>query len=540
LGVSPEQWQDDGIVDRIWNSASVRLGSLPDEPEARRFLQGRLVLFAGVIAVISSTFFVLGFLAGPPGASGALGPLAHAAGVVIALSVWLVARRREVLAAGALTVLDGVLLIMACLAWTAMGLGLGGPIGLYTALLASLLTCLGRAIIVPTTVMRTLWTTGLALVPLPVGASLLDVTTLPVGFTASNLVVQSTLWVLSGLGVSVLASRVIYGLQEQVREAQQLGQYTLEQKIGQGGMGEVYRARHALLRRPTAVKLLSGADAAPATLQRFQQEVQLTSELSHPNTIVIYDYGHTPSGVFYYAMEYLDGLNLGELVRREGPLPPERVIHLLEQVCAALTEAHGVGLIHRDIKPENVVVGVRGGVPDFVKVLDFGLVKDIKARGEADLTAENSITGTPHYMAPEAILGRDVDARSDLYAVGCLGYVLLTGAPVFDGDSIVEICAAHLHQEPEAASKRRPGVPTDIQQVLRQCLAKDPAARPESARRLAALLTECEHAGRWTRERAEQWWGAHAASAERSRGVLADADTIAATIQVDMVRREAP
>jgi eukaryotic-like serine/threonine-protein kinase len=520
-----------------WNSAGARLGSVPDGPDARRFLQQRIALLAAIISLGSGAF-----LAGSLGthllvahAERSLGMVAHAAGTATLLVVWLVARRRRVLSARCLAGLDGTTVIAGCLAWSLMGWGLGGLHGATTGLMACMLTCLGRAILVPTTVFRTLWTSGLALAPVPVVAAFINP---HASYAGPPLSIDFAPWCAMALTICLAASRVVYGLQQKVREAEQLGQYTLEEKIGEGGMGQVYRARHALLRRPTAIKLLSNADASSTQLQRFEQEVQLTSKLAHPNTIVIYDYGHTPDGTFYYAMEYLDGMDLAALVRRDGPQPAERVIHLLIQVCAALAEAHGVGLIHRDIKPENIVVGVRGGVPDFVKVLDFGLVKEVSSGNGAGLTAENTITGTPHYMAPETILGRAVDARSDLYAVGCVGYALLTGRPVFDGASLMQVCAAHVHSEPERPSLLRADVPGDLEQVLLACLSKEPQARPSSAEQLADMLASCDHASLWTRERAREWWLAPPTE-ERASGEIEQAETLAAPLQVDMRERGA-
>jgi eukaryotic-like serine/threonine-protein kinase len=539
-GLDGHRWVGGSIgpaVATTWSSTGVRLGSVPDEPDARRFLQQRIALLAGIITAGSTVFLAVNLWTRLDGGLSLLGLgfTAHAAGTAIVLGVWLLARRRRVLTAPAIASLDGALVIAACVAWSVMGWGLTGLNGMFTGLIACMLTCLGRAVLVPTTLFRTLWTSSLALAPVPVVALFI----LPnAPYVGPPLPLGVAIWCALALTMSLTASRVVYGLQEKVREAQQLGQYTLEEKIGEGGMGQVFRARHALLRRPTAIKLLSKADASPAQLRRFEQEVQLTSKLAHPNTIVIYDYGHTPDGTFYYAMEYLDGMDLAALVRRDGPQPPERVIHLLTQVCAALSEAHRAGLIHRDIKPENIVVGVRGGVPDFVKVLDFGLVKEVSQGNGAGLTAENSITGTPHYMAPEAILGREVDARSDLYAVGCVGYALLTARPVFDGDSIMQVCAAHVHSEPERPSLVRAEVPGDLEAVLLACLSKDPQARPSSAEQLADMLASCEHASLWTRERAREWWLAPP-TAERASGELEQAETLAAPVQVDMRERGA-
>lgn len=260
---------------------------------------------------------------------------------------------------------------------------------------------------------------------------------------------SGALWCLTAVAVATLVSRIIYGLRRAVHEARRLGQYTLEEKIAEGGMGVVYRARHALLRRPTAIKLLPPEKAGATSLKRFEREVQLTSILTHPNTVAVYDYGHTPDGVFYYAMEFLDGVNLQDLVREEGRQPPNRVVHILRQMCGALAEAHSIGLIHRDVKPANVILCERGGIPDVAKVLDFGLVRDLQTAGEVGLTGEVAIAGTPLYLSPEAINAPErVDARSDLYAVGAVGYYLLTGHPVFEARTIVEICGHHLHTVP--------------------------------------------------------------------------------------------
>jgi serine/threonine-protein kinase len=250
-------------------------------------------------------------------------------------------------------------------------------------------------------------------------------------------------------------SWVIYGLRAEVREARRLGQYTLEQKLGEGGMGVVYRASHAMLRRPTAIKLLLPDRAGKEALTRFEREVRRTAMLTHPNTVTVFDYGRTADGVFYYAMELLEGASLAEIVEVDGPQPGERVIHLLEQAAGSLAEAHDAGLIHRDVKPGNILVVDRGGIADLVKVVDFGLVKDVgvRARGgptpEPALTLADTITGTPLYMAPETVTAPEtVDARTDLYALGAVGYWLLTGTHVFGGHSIIEVCGHHKHSCP--------------------------------------------------------------------------------------------
>jgi serine/threonine-protein kinase len=274
-------------------------------------------------------------------------------------------------------------------------------------------------------------------------------------------------------------------------------------------MGVVYRASHAMLRRPTAIKLLSPERTGTDALNRFEREVRRTAMLTHPNTVTVFDYGRTTDGVFYCAMELLDGATLEEIVDVDGRQPEERVIHLLDQAAGSLAEAHDAGLIHRDVKPSNIMVVDRAGIPDLVKVLDFGLVKDVgvKASGEAStetaLTMADSITGTPLYMAPEAVSAPEsVDARTDIYALGAVGYYLLTGAHVFGGRSVLEVVAHHLHSEPVPPSTRvGVAVSAELEAVILACLAKRPADRPASARALRERLAACAAAGRWTSAR---------------------------------------
>ena len=321
-----------------------------------------------------------------------------------------------------------------------------------------------------------------------------------------------------GIAVAMAAgfSQTTYGLRKAVRDIQRLGQYTLEKKLGEGGMGVVYRASHAMLRRPTAIKLLHPDRAGREALTRFEREVRRTAMLTHPNTVTVFDYGRTTDGVFYYAMELLEGASLDEIVEVDGPQPEERVIHLLEQAAASLAEAHDAGLIHRDVKPGNILVVDRGGISDLVKVVDFGLVKDVGTSAgatseEPALTMANAITGTPLYMAPETVTAPDtVDARTDLYALGAVGYWLVTGTHVFDGKSIREVCSHHLQSVPDPPSTRL-GTPVaaDLETVLLACLAKRPEDRPASAHVLRERLRACAAAGRWTNARAAQWWAAH-------------------------------
>ena len=291
-------------------------------------------------------------------------------------------------------------------------------------------------------------------------------------------------------------------------KARQLGQYTLDQEIGTGGFGTVYRGHHALMRRPVAVKLLDPLLANEHSIARFEREVQLTCALTHPNTIALYDYGRTPDDLFYYAMEYLEGLTLDKLVQDFGRQPEGRVVHILQQVCGSLAEAHAQGLVHRDIKPANIFLTQRGGIPDFVKVLDFGLVKARNLAGQVELTGATATLGTPLYMSPEAVKYPDqVDARADIYSLGCVGYYLLTGETVFAGLSIGEVLLQQVQSVPEKPSARLHGpVSADLEELLMSCLAKQPEERPASAETLAAALAKCATAAVWGREQAGEWW----------------------------------
>jgi hypothetical protein len=307
---------------------------------------------------------------------------------------------------------------------------------------------------------------------------------------------------------TVFVSRLRQMAQREALKARQLGQYALDEKIGQGAMGVVYRGHHAMLRRPTAIKLIDVDKTTDLSIARFEREVRLTSQLSHPNTISIYDFGRTPEGIFYYAMELLDGINLDRLVRSSGPLPEGRVIHLLTQLCGSLHEAHGLGLIHRDIKPANIMLCRLGGMYDVIKLLDFGLVKAVDAGAEASLTAANAITGTPLYMPPEAVMNTDaVDARSDLYSLGAVGYFLPTGKTVFTGASLMEICRKQVDAAPEPPSQRLGRtVDPDLEALILRCLAKRPSDRPAGAEELAEALWQCAAAGTWTTADARRWW----------------------------------
>ncbi|MFO0810340.1 MAG: serine/threonine-protein kinase [Gemmataceae bacterium] len=344
--------------------------------------------------------------------------------------------------------------------------------------------------------------------------------------------------VLMPLGCSVaatvsavaFASARIEGYRRQASEARRLGQYVLGERLGAGGMGEVYRAEHVLLRRPCAIKLIRPERASdPNALRRFEREVQATATLTHPNTVQVFDYGHTADGTFYYVMEYLPGLTLEEVVRRHGPLPPGRAVHFLRQVCAALGEAHARGLTHRDVKPGNVMVCERGGVHDVAKVLDFGLVRVPKEDpGGETLTREGTFAGTPAYMSPEQAGGQEsVDPRSDIYSVGALAYFLLTGQPPFPGRSAVKMMAAHLYEPPAALPA---GVPAGLAAGVMRCLAKDPAERwPDAASLDSALAGVTVEA--WAAHDAAEWWervGSAARGTDRRSAATSEAEPSAA------------
>jgi serine/threonine-protein kinase len=307
------------------------------------------------------------------------------------------------------------------------------------------------------------------------------------------------------VGLVLFSTSRIEVLRHQASEARRFGQYVLKEKLGGGGMGEVYRAEHALLRRPAAIKLIRTDRASdPDTIRRFQREVQITATLTHPNTVQVFDYGHAEDGTFYYVMEYLPGMTLEEIVRRHGPLPPNRAVHFLRQVCAALDEAHAHRLIHRDIKPGNVIVCERGGVPDVAKVLDFGLVHVPRdADDGATLTRAGTVAGTPAFMSPEQAGGEGtIDPRSDLYSVGALAYFLLAGVPPFPGRSAARMMAAHLYEIPAALPS---GVPPDLAAVVMRSLAKEPAERWPSAACLEAALAATAMPA-WDAGAARTWW----------------------------------
>ena len=318
----------------------------------------------------------------------------------------------------------------------------------------------------------------------------------------------------------------------------QLGQYTLGEKIGEGGMGVVYRAHHALMRRDTAVKLLLPDRADSVAIERFEREVRLTCQLTHPNTIQVYDYGRTPDGIFYYAMELLAGLNLHDLIFRFGPQPEGRVVQILTQVCESLAEAHGLGLVHRDIKPSNIFLCDRGGVLDWVKVLDFGLVREFRS-SSATPGDEQEFAGTPSFMSPEAIKNSAAnDPRSDLYAVGAIGYFLLTGKSVFEDDDILKLQEGQQAYKPVPPSQRTTNkISTELERAILRCLERDPEQRPQSALELRDLFLTSPHAADYTPEDRTAWWGEFHAQKQSSAGIEAGTPSPVPTVKIDFASR---
>jgi serine/threonine-protein kinase len=400
----------------------------------------------------------------------------------------------------------------------------------FTSLIFASFTVFTRALFVPSTAKHTAVVSSITFAPIMGAGVFLGITThqdLPPAAYVGGGVLICTVAVL----VAANGSRIIYGLRQQVTEAMQLGSYTRGRKIGAGGNGSVYHASHALLRRPTAIKLLNPDRVGADDLERFEREVQTMSLLTHPNTVTVFDYGPKAGGGFYYAMEYLPGIDLEQLVRKHQAQPAGRVIHILTQICGALQEAHDAGLIHRDVKPANIILCERGGVPDVAKLVDFGLVRDT-AR-DAGVSTE-IILGTPKYMAPEQALGDRMDHRADLYALGAVAYYLLTGQPVFTGKTSAAMLVQHATSAPVPPSQATTNhVPPALEAAIMRCLAKDPADRFPSARALAAELEPLKD---WSLDEASQWWRDFAATEEREPP-SSDAPTMSITI--DLAHRNA-
>ena len=317
------------------------------------------------------------------------------------------------------------------------------------------------------------------------------------------------MWMGCAAAIAIYGSHKITMLRQEALAARTLGQYVLKRQLGQGGMGEVYLAEHTLLKRPCAVKVIRPDQSNnPTSLQRFLREVQVTATLTHPNTVQVFDYGQTDDGTVFYAMEYLPGFNLEKLVQECGPMSAPRVIHVLRQLCAALAEAHASGLIHRDIKPSNVILCRRGGLNDVAKLLDFGLARlQSSELAGTSFTQAGLIFGTPAYMSPEQASGKkDLDIRTDVYSLGALAWFLLTGAPPFVREGIVQTLNAHINEPVPCLCGLRPDVPEDLQGIVQRCLAKDPVQRFDDTVSLEKALARCRLAGSWSQAEAAAWW----------------------------------
>jgi eukaryotic-like serine/threonine-protein kinase len=502
------------------------------DEEARAYLQERLdklssLMFWSFVVLLGFTFLMyFGYPEIEPPNEDVINAFSLVGLIVLAL-IWRVWIVRRTLSMERLYLIDTFYAIctgvaFGASAWFAKELRPSA----YGCLLYASFMVLARAIIIPSTGQRTAVTGALTFLPMAVVAILVSGhQELPQwAFIIADLVISSIIIMIATIG-----SRVIYGLRKQVSVAMQLGQYTLDRKIGEGGMGEVYRAHHALLRRPTAIKLLVPDRIGGATVERFEREVQHMSQLTHPNTVAVFDYGRNPEGIFYYAMEYLDGIDLEKLVADFGPQPCDRVIAILTQVCGALHEAHTSGIIHRDIKPANIILCERGAQPDVAKVVDYGLVKEIT---EDAGQSTRLILGTPAYIAPEAVSDPEaVGPAGDLYALGAVGYFLLTGKPIYEGQSSVEICVMHVTSTPVPPSQHRAGLPAPLEALILECLDKTPSARPDAqtlARRLRALPSHAD----WSEEQAIAWW-AEFRTQERLANAAATEPTITMTIDLD-------
>ena len=350
------------------------------------------------------------------------------------------------------------------------------------------------------------------------------------------------------VGMAWVGARVVYRLGAAVSRARAIGSYVLVERLGEGGMGEVWRATHQLLAREAAIKFIrpesiagSNPEQVQMLLKRFQLEARATASLTSVHTIDLFDFGVTEDGRFYYVMELLDGMDGEQMVTRFGPLPAARLVHLLRQACESLDEAHAEGLIHRDLKPANLYVCRSGRRYDFVKVLDFGLVAHSMAPAPSNLrlTLPEQAVGTPESMPPEAALGKVIDGRADLYGLGCSAFWLLTGRAVFDGSTLYDLISKHLNAAPDPPSRHAPTpVPPELDAVILHCLEKDPARRPADARALERQLAEIARTLPWSDEQAEAWWAAHLA--DRAPTASAPLENTAARARASRGRSRAP
>jgi len=519
--------------------------------EQRGFLRRRVAFYGRVGFIVSFGYWLVvnALLAVSSGDASALAHPANHVNLLVSATfatMWIICRR-EALPADALRAVEGVGTIAVCAAaafygWGARSFDVSG----FDAVLTITNILVFRAVCVPSTRSRTLVLGCLAAaLALLCGVLILDAGGHLSDPGARLDLVMCIGWLAVAITVSTITSAVIFGLRRRVREATRLGQYNIEERIGGGGMGEVYRASHALLRRPTAVKLLRPDAVSESGIARFEQEVRLTSMLTHPNTIAIYDYGRTADGVFYYAMEFLDGVDLESLVRVDGHQVPARVAHILRQACGSLDEAHAAGLVHRDVKPANLMLCQRGTMWDLVKVLDFGLVTDMR---DPDLGGRvpATVVGTPHFIAPEAVHSPDrVDHRADVYALGAVAHFLLCGRTLFRGEHVSEILEQHVEARPPLPSELAPdaGIPAALEDLVMSCLEKDPGRRVQSARELLRRLAACDGIPDWTEAEARAWWnrrrdsGAAVGAARREFDLDDELSPFLPTIAVDVTSR---
>jgi predicted Ser/Thr protein kinase len=517
------------------------MGTMPSghftTPESQAFYQRRVALFGLIIAGAGVVGLLFRLAIGL--SSGTLleqttrpGYWLHLVGIVPSIAIWWICRRGRLKLSTIITV-ETVGIWLTSVVYIGMGMTIPPEVGadVITAFTLSFVL-FARAVFVPSTARHTAMLGVLLAVPL-IGMMFLhylhvdaemwrrvgyDTRGLDKGRIAVSSALMTAMWWTLTVGLSSLASRVIHRLRREVQNIQRLGQYQLERKLGEGTMGVVYQATHGMLKRPTAVKLLRPELGGREVIEGFRREVQLTAKLTHPHTIKIYDYGRTPDGLFYYAMELLNGASLQDVVEATGPQPVSRVVRILRDTALALDEAHTVGLIHRDIKPGNIMLAHQGGVHDVVKVLDFGLVKRVEETDDPGETDTRVIKGTPHYMSPEAIDDpKSVDARSDIYALGAVGYYLLAGRPVFEAESVFQICAQHVQSAPAPLSEvRADPIPEALDQLVLACLAKSKEDRPHSAQALADALDQLE-VPPWTRVDAERWWERYGDLVEEQR-----------------------
>ena len=506
-------------------------------PEAKAFYQSRVASFGLIIAAAGAVGFVFRIAIGL--ASGTLleklgdpSYWLHAAAIVPCVAMWLVCRGSP-RPLNTVIAVETMGLLFASVGYIGMGMTIPPEVGadVITAFALSF-ALFSRAVFVPSTARHT------AMLGLLIGIPLVGMMALHYrdvdpamwrmvgyntrGFERSTIIVSTalmtTMWWTLTVGLSSIACRVIHRLRREVSSIRRLGQYQLEHKLGEGAMGVVYQATHGMLKRPTAVKLLRPELGGREVHDLFRREVQLTATLKHPNTITIYDYGRTPEGLFYYAMELLEGASLQDVVEATGPQPVPRVVRILRDVALALDEAHSVGLIHRDVKPGNIMLARQGGAYDVVKVLDFGLVKRVQDEDDPETSDTRSIKGTPHYLSPEGVnTPQEVDAQSDLYALGAVGYYLLTGRPVFEADTAFEVCMQHVQATPAPLSEARgEPIPKQLEQLILSCLAKNKDDRPASAQAFADALDQLDLPP-WTRADAERWWQRSGPSVEEQR-----------------------